>query len=350
MIDDLTLHNFQTHKKTHLKFSPGINVIIGDNDNGKSSITRALYWLFMNKPSGDEFIRWGKSNCSVSATINNRKIRREKKANSNKYVIDGSEFNAVRSDVPGELKNIAKVTSTNIQLEDDQQFLLSDSPSDVARKLNDVVGLNKIDDSIQYPNKIIRQMNSSINHIHNDIQQKQQEKEKLKNIESIEEKNNRLNKLNERKANINAEVEEIDSIIEDLEEQRSILNQKSRIEKLSKKLSKLKKHHQRIVEINNELNNIQHSIKVIKTNKSKVERLQPIQDLSNKVTELQNICEQHTEIKSHLNDMSKSAKVIKSNKEEITSLQNEVNKLRKQFKEAQHKLGVCPTCERPFDN
>lgn len=350
MINNLTLHNFQAHEKTHIEFSPGINVIIGDNDNGKSSITRALYWLFMNKPSGDEFIKWGETKCSVKAKVNGKQIKRERGPNSNKYVIDGQEFNAVRSDVPVELQNVTKMTPTNIQLEDDPQFLLSSSASEVARKLNEVVGLNKINDSIQYPNKIIRQMNTSINHIHNDIQQKQKEKDKLKNIESIEEKNNKLNEFNTKESNLDSEIEEIESLIEDLEAQRKVLEQKPRIEKLSTKLSKLKNHQQRITEIDDETKGIQRFIKTIQTNSSKVERLQPIQNLSTKLTELQNICEQHTNIKSHLTEISKSINTIKSNKSSVDDLQSEVDKTRKQFKTEQHKLEVCPTCERPFDN
>jgi len=349
MIENLTLHNFQAHEKTHIEFSPGINVIIGDNDNGKSSITRALYWLFMNKPSGDEFIKWEKTKCSVTAKVNGKQVKRERQPNKNKYVIDGQQFNAVRSDVPDELQNITKITPTNIQLEDDPQFLLSSSPSEVARKLNEVVGLNKIDDSIQHPNKIIRQMNSSINHIHNDIQQKQQEKEKLKNIEDVDEKNKKLDEFIAKENNLDGEIEEIESLIVDLEEQRKVMEQKPRIERLSNKLSKLKKHQQRTTEIDGETKDIQRSIKIIQTNSSKVERLKPIQNLSSKLTELQNLCERHSNKNTHLTEISKSIKTIESNKSNVDKLQSEVDKIRKQFQHAQHKFGMCPTCERPFE-
>lgn len=50
----LTIENFQGHKKTVIEFAPGgqLTVIIGPSRSGKTSIIRALRWLFYNQPAG----------------------------------------------------------------------------------------------------------------------------------------------------------------------------------------------------------------------------------------------------------------------------------------------------------
>ena len=56
MIDKISIKNFQSHPNTELELDPGINVITGSSDNGKTSIFRALYWIIYNRPSGNSFI------------------------------------------------------------------------------------------------------------------------------------------------------------------------------------------------------------------------------------------------------------------------------------------------------
>lgn len=47
MIKDLTLHNFTVFREADLKFSPGLNVIIGENGTGKTHLLK-LGYLFSN--------------------------------------------------------------------------------------------------------------------------------------------------------------------------------------------------------------------------------------------------------------------------------------------------------------
>ncbi|HSI68226.1 MAG TPA: DNA replication/repair protein RecF [Planococcus sp. (in: firmicutes)] len=61
-IDRLQLVNYRNYEKLDLSFSPGINVLIGENAQGKTNIMEALYFLSMAKShrsSNDkELIRW----------------------------------------------------------------------------------------------------------------------------------------------------------------------------------------------------------------------------------------------------------------------------------------------------
>ena len=56
MINTIQINDYQSHRKTELNLSPGINVIVGENDKGKSAILRALNWLVNNRPLGEGYI------------------------------------------------------------------------------------------------------------------------------------------------------------------------------------------------------------------------------------------------------------------------------------------------------
>lgn len=57
-IKKLVVDNFQSHEHTEVEFGPGLNVIVGPSDHGKSALVRALRWLFiMNR--GDRLHQGG---------------------------------------------------------------------------------------------------------------------------------------------------------------------------------------------------------------------------------------------------------------------------------------------------
>ena len=89
MIQTGVIRNFQSHKKSILNLSKGVNVIVGKTDSGKSAIIRALRWLFTNTPSGDAFRSWDGGDTKVSATFYDmdKKITRIK-GNKNAYIVE----------------------------------------------------------------------------------------------------------------------------------------------------------------------------------------------------------------------------------------------------------------------
>lgn len=68
-ISELRIAAFQSHADTRLTFAPGLNVITGPSDSGKSAVLRALWWLFYNEPKGAEFINVSSKQASVSAVF-----------------------------------------------------------------------------------------------------------------------------------------------------------------------------------------------------------------------------------------------------------------------------------------
>ena len=160
MLKSLTVNNIQSHEKSDLRFSPGINCIIGSSDNGKSALLRAMLWAIRNRPLGNDILvsHWarnekGKICKDVTVAIeNDRGIVTRGKTNSRNYYLIGQseneglrELEAVKTDVPDEVAQFFNLSETNIQQQQDTPFLLSASSADVARFFNRIVRLDIID-------------------------------------------------------------------------------------------------------------------------------------------------------------------------------------------------------------
>lgn len=87
----IEIENFQSHAHTVLEPAPGLTVITGPSDQGKSAVLRALRWVYLNEPTGTDFIRVGTSRARVAITLRDgtRVIRERTTTGSvNRYVVE----------------------------------------------------------------------------------------------------------------------------------------------------------------------------------------------------------------------------------------------------------------------
>lgn len=150
MLKQLTLKEFQAHRRLVVEFSPAVTVLTGSSDAGKSSIIRALRWLATNRPAGDGFIRRGggslqKRTASASLRIDGHTLKRVRGQGRNLCRLDDQIFKALGSGVPVPVKRLLNLGSVNFQSQHDPHFLLSLSSGQAALALNEVVNLAAID-------------------------------------------------------------------------------------------------------------------------------------------------------------------------------------------------------------
>jgi exonuclease SbcC len=240
MIKSLTIQNFQSHEKTKLTFSPGVNVVVGSSDAGKTAIIRALRWVVWNRPSGDSIrSTWGGST-SVKLELSEGKVIRNKdKSDSYLQTVDGNEelaFKAFGTSIPEEISRLLNINEINLQQQLDAPFLLSDSPGEVAQHFNKVARLDKIDLGIQQVNSVIRELTSSIGHIENDISTHQgllgefEHLEKFEvEVEVLEEMEKRLNSLRKKEFNLQELISDIEVVNMDIKDKSRILKKEEDI-------------------------------------------------------------------------------------------------------------------------
>ena len=190
MIDLLEIENFQSHQLSEFEFTPGVNVIMGTSNSGKSAVIRALRWMISNQPRGDSFrSHWCKKKENTAATIvkyDGTVISRQRNSTTNKYTLAASaededmSFEALRANVPEEIQTSLNLTEINIQSQFNPYFLISDTPGEVAKVLNKHTGLEIID-------KVLKAATGNLLKISNKISvlTEQEEKQK-KTVESYE--------------------------------------------------------------------------------------------------------------------------------------------------------------------
>ena len=156
-IQSMRVRNYQVHEDSLMVFSPGVNVIKGDSRAGKSSLIRAFRWGSKNRPLGDMFISHFAGPSDVTdvslVTTEGTFVTRGLHKGKGYYDIgdirapnDATNLKALRSDVPEEVIRLLDMSNLNLHTQHEGFFLLSDTPGDVARKLNEYVGLSIIND------------------------------------------------------------------------------------------------------------------------------------------------------------------------------------------------------------
>lgn len=103
MITHIELTNFMSHTRTVIEPSPGLTVLIGPNNCGKSAVVAALQILCHNENS-TYVTRHGEKECSVVVKTSDGHEVRWGRKNSPSYVINGQKFDRLRgSGLPDEL-------------------------------------------------------------------------------------------------------------------------------------------------------------------------------------------------------------------------------------------------------
>lgn len=165
MLKKLALYNFQSHKATELEFSPGVNVIVGDPQSGKSAIRRAFRWLTDNRPSGFRFhstFSGEKSPTMVQAAFDNCEVERIKGRGINSYMLtlkglEEERFDNVGEEVPEPVSKLLNLTELNMQDQLEPFFLITSSPQEIARAINRVTRVEKVDE--EWLPKLTRRIN-----------------------------------------------------------------------------------------------------------------------------------------------------------------------------------------------
>lgn len=185
MLKSISLQNFQSHKNTELQFDPGVNVIIGSSDAGKSAVLRAMLWTIFNRPSGESFKSYWGGDTTVDISLEKETISREK-GEENLYVVSSSslkkpvEFRAFGQKIPDEISSLFNISDINIQKQMDAPFLLSATPGEVGRILNQAVKLDIIDTAQKNISSTLRQEKNLLLNTRSTISEKQEELEKYK--------------------------------------------------------------------------------------------------------------------------------------------------------------------------
>jgi len=168
MINSIEVNNFQSHKHSVLEFHPGVNVIIGPSDSGKSGLLRSLKWPITNRPSGSDIRSWWGGKTEVKLSFDNGDVTRSKDK-IEEYILKKPKkkplvLHAFKTVVPDSISEFINMTEINMQAQIEPPFLLSKTSGEVATYFNKVANLDKIDIAQATINGLINDITSSIKH------------------------------------------------------------------------------------------------------------------------------------------------------------------------------------------
>lgn len=357
MIKSLSIKNFQSHKNTKLEFHTGVNAIVGNSDVGKTAILRALNWVINNKPSGDSFrSNWG-GDTAVELNISNFAITREKsKEDGNYYCLatylgrkygDRDSFHSFKAfgqGVPEEIKQTINFSPLNIQSQMDSSFLLSNSPGEVARYLNQVVNLDKIDTAliniarkVKEENHKLEDKKEQLADLNNELEQYNWITHAEKQLEKIEVFDIEIeNKKNSKFALISI-GNEIISIKEKLDKINNILvieKTVNRLISISENIINLKNKKETLTKL---IQDISQVIKKLNINKRIIRAEKRVNTLIKLIDNTKQLKKKFASLKTDLNE-------IKSVNKNYNISIKQINILEKQFKELMP--NICPLCEQ----
>ena len=187
-IQSLRLEGFQSHLNSLLELAPGVNVIVGDTDAGKSAIVRSLQWLAFNRPSGDSFVNIAsKKVCQVTVvTDSGVAIRHRKPVNG--YTVGDIVFKAIGRSVPEELKAVLHLEAINMQGQlRDQYFLVLDNPGEISRALSQIFGFERADSIVTAAKSHSSRVSGEINNLTTERVRLDQTIQSLQHIEAWQE-------------------------------------------------------------------------------------------------------------------------------------------------------------------
>lgn len=300
MINSLEITNLQSHKYSLLEFHKGVNIIKGRSHSGKSSIIRALRWALQNKPSGFHF----KSHFSDKKDItevsiefeNGSYISRSRDKEFNGCVANGDYLEALRTDLPDEVKAITQMNNINLQSQGDKYFMLQETPGTVAKELNNIVGLDIIDDVNSKVSSIINSATAKTKRLSIEIKEKKEEIKKYKHLKKAEKLINKIDVLVGKQSALEDDRISLISRTTELKETQEELKDITEWLTVEKPFKEIKKKQEELIQLQskeiaistwvNDYQKIQATSSVIKKTLSLEKRAKHVKLILNKLSEM----------------------------------------------------------------
>jgi exonuclease SbcC len=163
MITQLEIKNYESHKNTIINLHPGLNIIVGESDKGKSGFFRAFNKCRTNAPlgSGMRPLYWEGDGLVKVTFEEGQSVSWHQKKSGNFYQVNDSDLMNAGTSVPEEVKAIFNMQEINCQTQIDRSFLMFETAGERGRILNKLAGLDKIDSTISNAKSDVNKIKSN---------------------------------------------------------------------------------------------------------------------------------------------------------------------------------------------
>lgn len=349
MLQSVTLKNFQSHKNSKLNFDKGVNVIVGTSDSGKSAILRALNsCIYGELPN--TYRTYNSDETEVSIDVSDKTVTRRRGDKANEYQVNNSFYKALNRTVPEDIVNLFNMNDINIQYQLDGPFLLSETPGEVAKRLNKAVNLDIIDSSTKQINTMRNDVNSALKHQTEQATKYEDDLKVYANLDSFEQCINELADITEKRDALIQDIQTIAGICAEIQSANLRIEfynkNKTSLVKVLNKLNKITALDEDVYNLKDTFNELNTILKAYKDVRYKIEISQKVVKESNAclkaLNTITNTIERGKEIRevhTTLNNIVEAYKLC------MNTLELYNTKLKKQKAELEEIMpDVCPLC------
>lgn len=359
----IEIKNYQRIEDIEINLSPGINLITGNSNNGKSSTIRAVRDFIFNKYSNDK-IRHGEKKLEVN--IDSVKSSRMKAATT--FDIDGQLMEKVGRNALQEVYDIFKIgeldvngvnIKPNFWFQMDKPFLFDKTPGQkhdlIIGSKNDkyLKALKSIKSNQLYLSKTQK---SSIEDSINLIKKQNLDTQiAINNLEGIDELFQKMEIFEKEKE----KFELIKNSIDDLKKTKaSVIGIRTKLKTISELITCYEEHKV-------EFGSLDKNLEVIEALEEFSKERQNLKRITTSLSEIKELLDSSTNLNSNsclyskdnellntleiaINDFYKIEKDILSIKERKNSIDEEIKDKELKVEDIKKELKYCPTCKKEF--
>lgn len=359
MIKSAGMVNFLSHRESLVEFGPGLNVISGVSDAGKSAVIRAMTWIFKNKPNGDAIKNWNASKkdsviveMMLASPLTNRdeSILKERTNTTSSYTLStlSEPLNVVGRDVPTEVQEMINFSELNFKGQHDP-YLLSISGGALAKMINDLVGLSIIDTSTKNLNRKANTLKGRCEGLTSDISTASSAIEQLSYLDQMKIDIEEIEQLQQDKNQTVRVAFELGKLIQLIQETQTEIDdnaQTLRVKPFVDEMRYVLDGYQVHTDLAGAL---QTEIKTIKSIQEAMADEQETLKAKPFVDEINIIVKQYNEIikkQDAIDNLIVSCIEIQNRRRDA---RDNITMAQQNFSAYLKKVGVCPTCHHPFD-
>jgi len=349
-ITELKVIAFGLHINKTITFTPGVNVIVGESESGKTTLIRALYLAIENSPRGGEKLYQSDlSDEPLLIQIKDNLGNVVKRTKNKYYLNDNKPLKAFGSIVPEPIREIFNFKEINWQRQfSDKPFLLFNTGGAAAKDLNKVTGLSNQEIIITEIKEHISERKSNIKRLLKNNEEYQQTIERLKNVvrfkmkcQGILNKKQELDKIEEIIYNLRGIIDELKII-----GRKKMLNQNI-IDKFSVQVGKIVKGKGVIKVYDERINELGNFV-------IQLERIPQLDDktIIEHGTTLQKVAvmnQNGLQIKEKIDQLYLLIKKIEGLKSLYRKADKEVSEINKDLNSIFTEIGYCPLCNRVIE-
>lgn len=343
MIQHLQINNFQSHKDSELNLHPGVNVVVGPSDSGKTAIIRALRWLVWNRPTGDAFrSTWGGNTIVRMLLEEGQVIVRNKDGKENVYSIDGKFLAAFGSGVPDEVVELLNLDESNLQQQLDSPFLISESPGAVASYFNRIAHLDQIDIGLKNAQSAMRKLGydeEKYTSEQTDVLNRLKQFEYLDKAESDLEVLEGMEQDQLKRYNQKSELESLITQYANNEQQIQTVQPLLILEQDVEQVVKL---YEELDALETSKDNLERTAEMLQEIQTDIEFQEELLGVETSVNEILTMYEKMEAVDTQCNDLNTLIERLDATKERLGDTENEIKELEQKFHKNMPE--VCPLC------